>query len=143
MLTCTRRLTFEAGHRVFGHENKCAHFHGHSYKALITADGNLDAQGRIIDFSVLKAKIGGWIDAQWDHATLLNAADPFCALWQPGGPLAGQRHFLLPYNPTAENLAHYLLNVVAPQALHDTSVYVKAVVVWETENCSAEARKGA
>ena len=29
-LTCTRRLQFCAGHRVYGHESKCANVHGHN-----------------------------------------------------------------------------------------------------------------
>ena len=63
MISCTRRIQFCAGHRVLGHENKCANAHGHNYVAYISARSNdLDKVGRVIDFSVLKEKIGGWID---------------------------------------------------------------------------------
>src|SRR5262249_14498003 len=54
-VTCTRLLQFDAGHRVYQHEGKCANLHGHRYTAEITAQAEaLDKIGRVIDFSVLK-----------------------------------------------------------------------------------------
>ena len=29
--TCTRRIEFDAAHRVMEHESKCRHLHGHRY----------------------------------------------------------------------------------------------------------------
>ena len=58
-VTCTRRLCFEAGHRVYGHESKCANLHGHSYKVERGLRSGAGRVGRVIDFSVLKEKIGG------------------------------------------------------------------------------------
>ena len=43
-------------------------------------------------------------------------------------------------NPTAENMADYLLRVVGPEQLAGTDVTLIKVVLWETENCCAEAR---
>lgn len=127
-----RRLTFEAGHRVYGHESKCAALHGHSYKVEIEASApSLDGLGRVIDFSVLKERIGTWIDENWDHATILHERDPL------GDILAHefQKVFVLPYNPTAENIGRYLVEVVGPEELADTNVTVTAVIIYETENC--------
>jgi 6-pyruvoyltetrahydropterin/6-carboxytetrahydropterin synthase len=143
MPTCTRRLTFEAGHRVMGHENLCAHTHGHSWKVWVTAQGaSLDSVGRVIDFGVLKQKVGGWIDAHWDHAFIVHAEDTVVIdafeeihLSMEGPP----RLFALPTNPTSEHLAHYLLHTVCPLVLRDTGVTVVKVVIQETENCTAEA----
>ena len=42
-------------------------------------------------------------------------------------------------NPTAENLAFYLLHKVCPEELIHTGVTVTHVRVWETENCYADA----
>ena len=74
--TCTRKIEFDSAHRVMKHESKCRHLHGHRYVAEITAaaDG-LDDLGRVIDFSVLKSVVGGWVDDAWDHGTLANDAD--------------------------------------------------------------------
>lgn len=135
--TCVRRLTFEAGHRVYGHENKCANLHGHSYKVLVEARAaQLDGIGRVIDFSVLKQKIGTWIDENWDHAFIYYQQDHdvYDALTRVGG-----RRFGLPANPTAENLADHLLRSVCPTVLKDAGVEVHRVTVHETENCYAVA----
>lgn len=137
-VTCTRRIQFCAGHRVMGHENKCRNLHGHNYVVLVEAEAPLDAIGRVIDFSVLKDRIGGWIDRWWDHGFLLAEADDEVRDAVKAVPLT--KVFALPENPTAENMARFLLNVVAPAELLGTGVTVTSVVVWETENCYAEAR---
>ena len=142
MITCTRRIQFAAGHRVYRHESKCAHLHGHNYVALITAQAeSLDSLGRVIDFGVLKDRVGGWIDRWWDHGMIINRADPLAALWAEDGPLAGQKFYSFPENPTAEELARYLLVRVCPLTLGDTGVEVVAVRLWETENCYADATR--
>ena len=72
-ITCTRRIQFCAGHRVKNHESKCRNLHGHNYVVWITAklDAGTDELGRVVDFSVLKARIGGWIEDAWDHGFIL------------------------------------------------------------------------
>ena len=62
--TCTRKLEFDAAHRVMEHESKCRHLHGHRYVAEVTvATSELDGLGRVLDFGLLKTELGGWIDA--------------------------------------------------------------------------------
>lgn len=142
--TCTRRLSFCAGHRVAGHEHKCAHLHGHNYVVFVTAEANeLDDLGRVIDFGVLKERVGGWLDAHWDHGFIIwqqdaPARDLLQAFSPRGDGLPG-KVFLLDRNPTAENLAGYLLESVCPTVLDDTGVSVTRIRVCETENCYAEA----
>jgi 6-pyruvoyltetrahydropterin/6-carboxytetrahydropterin synthase len=139
MISITRRLEFDAGHRVMNHESKCGTLHGHRYVVELTAVAEqLDAIGRIIDFSILKQKIGEWIDDKWDHTMILYRADAEtvslvsrCPSYKPP--------YLCDFNPTAENMAHYLLWEICPILLKDTAVRVTKVKIWETPNCSAEA----
>jgi len=143
MITCPRRLQYCHGHRIKGHENKCAHLHGHNYVTYFEARaGNLDAVGRVVDFGVLKERIGAWVDDNWDHGMVLweqdEAAIEACRSFATESG-AGQKLFLLPTNPTAENLADYLLRTVCPEVLGDTGIQVVRVQVWETENCYAVA----
>lgn len=141
MISCTRRLQFCAGHRVFGHEGKCRHMHGHNYVALITAEASkLDIVGRVIDFSVLKEKIGGWIDEHWDHGFIFWRQDEeMSAIFS--GQHCWSKHYALDQNPTAENMAEFLLNDVCPALLHGSGVRVTEVTLWETENCYATAKQ--
>lgn len=133
----TRRIQFCAGHRVLGHENKCAGLHGHNYEAYFVATADhLDPLGRVIDFGVLKEKLGGWIDTNWDHAMVLFEKDREAI--EAIQNLSQQRLYLLPYNPTAENMAIYLLEHICPKVMEGTGVTIQRIVLQETPNCSAE-----
>jgi len=135
-----RRLQFSAGHRVFGHESSCANVHGHNYVVYLHAEGEkLDGIGRVIDFGVLKDKFGTWIDNNWDHGMLLFGEDPILKHWMLGGDFQTHKFFKCPFNPTAENMAKYLLHEVGPALLGGTKVRLSKVVLYETENCFSEA----
>lgn len=139
IITCTRRIQFCAGHRVHGHESKCRNLHGHNYVVLFEAQApRLDSLGRVIDFSVLKDRIGGWIEAKWDHGCIIWVDD--IEATQAMQLMKDQKVYQLPLNPTAENMAAYLLERVCPAVLNGTGVTVVKVTLWETENCAAEAR---
>lgn len=137
MIDVCRRIQFCAGHRVLGHEGKCKNLHGHNYVAHIWATrvtkDELDNVGRVFDFGDLKDKVGGWIEANWDHKFLL---------WKEDSKLMGtlvnidQPFFALPYNPTAENIGRYLIEEVCPAVL-PPFIKVFRVDVQETENCGA------
>ena len=47
--------------------------------------------------------------------------------------------YVLPYNPTAENMARYLLEVMCPEALAGTGARATRVRIWETDEAFAEA----
>ena len=148
-ITCTRRFHFCAGHRLAGHGGRCANLHGHNYVVLVTASADaqttattgLDKVGRVIDFSVLKDRIGSWINENWDHGFIVHKDDyrALNVLMGLDGVGFKQKVFLLPYSPTAENLARYLVKTVCPRVSTGAGVTVNAVQVWETENCYAEA----
>ena len=143
-LSLIRQLKFCAGHRLYKHESKCAFFHGHNYRVDIEVVGQgggteVDAVGRVVDFSQIKQRMLGWLDAHWDHA--------FIVFEQDQNALAAVRmveptkYFVLPWNPTAENMARYLLEVVAPEVLGDLGVIAREVRVWETEESCAVATR--
>ncbi|MBU6221289.1 MAG: 6-pyruvoyl tetrahydropterin synthase family protein [Planctomycetes bacterium] len=143
-LSIMRQLTFCAGHRLLRHEGKCAFFHGHNYKVDVevaprVGGAVLDDVGRIVDFSVIKRRLLGWIDEHWDHGFIVSAEDTngIAAL----NTVEPNKTFVLPYNPTAENMARYLLEVVAPEVLGDLPIVVTRMVVWETDTSCATATR--
>jgi 6-pyruvoyltetrahydropterin/6-carboxytetrahydropterin synthase len=131
-----RRISFCAGHRLYRHGGKCEFFHGHNYVAefYVTAD-DVDDVGRVIDFAELKLRFKGWIDEHWDHGFILFEEDKngIDAIRQ----VEPCKVFVLPYNPTAENMALYLLEHVAPDLLAGTAATASKVVVWETDQAFA------
>ena len=131
---CTRRLEFDSAHRVMRHESKCKNLHGHRYVVEITAAGALDSLGRVIDFSVLKTAVGSWIDRNWDHGCIGNLEDKhLIALCRAND----WKCYLMPNNPTAENMASHLFEV-ANHILEGSGVCVSHVRLYETPNCWAD-----
>lgn len=139
-ITIMRKVTFCAGHRLLGHEGKCANLHGHNYLVEFHVTGNeVDELGRVVDFAVINRLFKGWIDEHWDHGFIVwevdsNALD---ALEQ----VRPNKIYRLPYNPTAENMARYLLSEIGPTLISNIKGYdlqLSKVVVWETENAFAE-----
>lgn len=135
---CTRLLKFDAAHRVMLHESKCKMLHGHGYgvEATFTAK-SLDSIGRVIDFGVIKERLGSWIDKNWDHTAILYDKD--AELGATIGQITGQKVYFMPTNPTAENMADYLLNRICPELFADTEVLCTKIRLWETTNCYADA----
>lgn len=153
MISCTRRIQFSAGHRVYRHESKCANVHGHNYIVYIYARAStlkhesksapheskpeLDSIGRVIDFSVLKEQYGRWIDTSWDHGMILWKEDPLVGVFQDTEHLVGMKTCAMDFNPTAEEMARWLLDL-GPILMIGTGVEVWKIQLWETENCFAE-----
>lgn len=153
MTTITRIFGFDAGHRILGHESKCANLHGHRYTAEVTVTApELDGLGRVIDFSKIKELVGDWIDEHWDHSMILNSGDPLMNLvretFEKGdyspeswgnikekifGP---KPPYLMPDNPTAENMAKWLFGQ-SVRLLSPLGMEMVRVKLWETPNCFA------
>jgi 6-pyruvoyltetrahydropterin/6-carboxytetrahydropterin synthase len=136
MITANRYHDISCGHRVYGHESKCAHLHGHNYRVHFTVapEEGLDNIGRVLDFSVIKTLLAMWLEDNYDHKFLVWEKDPILQqLLQidPKGIVA------VSYNPTAENIAKHLVEVIAPIQLKDTGCKLMACTVEETRKCSA------
>lgn len=132
------------GHRVFGHESKCAHLHGHNYRIyffcrMINYPNALDSVGRVVDFSLIKEILCMWLEERWDHTFLIWKEDPavqsLCEL-DPAGIT------VVSFNPTAENMARYLVEEIAPKQLAGTGIELYLCTVEETRKCSATYTKG-
>jgi 6-pyruvoyltetrahydropterin/6-carboxytetrahydropterin synthase len=136
MFKASRFHDISCGHRVYGHESKCAHFHGHNYRVHFTCEPlhSLDDLGRVVDFSVIKEKLCMWIERNWDHKMLLWANDPAYVEMHKLDPLGVVS---VPFNPTAENMAEYLVHIVGPTVLKDTAVRLCKVEIDETPKCTA------
>lgn len=136
MITITRKLEFDYGHRVLGHEGKCRFLHGHRGVAEITVRApQLDSVGRVIDFGVVKQLVGKWIDDNWDHNLLLNGDDPqleYLRTTEDRSPYV----MAIEGNPTAENMARHLYSVAV--TLLPPNMQVVNVRIWETPACYAD-----
>ena len=130
----SRYHDLSAGHRIVGHSGGCSALHGHNYRITFTVEGpRLNNLGMLVDFSVIKEKLCTWLDHEWDHRLLLWDRDPILDRIMD----IDDRAVSVPFNPTAENMAAYLVNVVGPEQLFNTPVYLVECRVQETRKCSA------
>lgn len=132
MLQIIREHSFCYGHRVMGQGGKCEHLHGHNGKILFTCTGELDDVGRILDFSEIKNTLCKWIEDNWDHRFLVYENDPK----RHDLTRLDDRIVIIPFNPTAENMAKYLVEVVGPKVL-PKGIILQQVIFFETDKCSA------
>lgn len=155
-----------AGHRVVGHESKCRHLHGHNYKFHFkvapkpldseSVKGDpLDQVGRVIDFSVVKSTLCEWLETNWDHRFLHWEKDELIrgviGLVENDNrdgfvPRDQVDHLYnsfveLPFNPTAENLAAYMVEVIGPELLDPYGVELVECRIEETSKCHVEYTK--
>ncbi len=137
MIECTRRIEFDAGHRVVGHQNKCQFLHGHRYALEVTvAKKELDYLGMVIDFGTIKTKVKEWIDTNFDHSLILNITDK--ALGDAISDWTGQKIYYLEHNPTAENIALHLKIAIIPKLLDINENAIIKVKLFETPNSFVE-----
>lgn len=132
----SRSHDFSAGHKITGHENKCSRLHGHNYRIHFTLerDCGLDSHGRVLDFSVIKDRLCDWLETHWDHRFLIYQDDPD-AVWL--GMRFPDDIVLTPFNPSAENMAMYLVETIGPSQLVGTDCTLVHCSVEETRKCGA------
>lgn len=137
MISATRYHDISTGHRVYGHESKCKHLHGHNYRIHFTVGAKeLDMVGRVLDFGVIKERLCMWVENNWDHKTLLWSLDPLSTTLTEIDP---EGVCIVNFNPTAENMAEYLLKNIGPTVL-PSNVVLTEVVIEETMKCRVSAK---
>lgn len=105
---------FSSAHQLRGYKGKCENLHGHNYKIEIYARGReLDNIGLLVDFGELK-QAADEVVQYLDHRNI-NELAPFDE----------------ELNPSAENLARYILERVSSQ-VGDDRVEVYKVRCFET-----------
>ena len=135
MITAERYHDISCGHRVVGHEGKCRYLHGHNYRIhFVVAAEQLDEVGRVLDFSVIKEKLCMWLEEYYDHKFLIWDKDPLLESLQQ---VSAESLVIVPFNPTAENIAQHLVEVVAPIQLAGTNCKLITCKIEETQKCSA------
>lgn len=135
MITAERYHDISCGHRVVGHEGKCRFLHGHNYRIHFTVSSDaLDDIGRVVDFSVIKSQLCQWLEEHFDHKFLIWEEDDLLEQLQALSP---ESLVIVPFNPTAENIAQYLVEVVGPEQLRGYAVRLISCKIEETAKCSA------
>lgn len=124
MFRIAKHIDFCYGHRLLDYEGKCAHPHGHNGRVEIELEcATLDRRGMVQDFGDVKLAVKTWIDENLDHRMILRRDDPLVA-WLAE---AGEPHYLLDVNPTAESIARLI-----HERSREMGLDVVRVTLWET-----------
>jgi 6-pyruvoyltetrahydropterin/6-carboxytetrahydropterin synthase len=85
---------FAAAHRLPRYDGPCFRMHGHNYRFLVGLEGEVDpATGMVADFGVVKDLVQEHVLARVDHQNLNDVLE----------------------NPTAENIARWIWEVIEPR----------------------------
>ncbi|HOI53168.1 6-carboxytetrahydropterin synthase QueD [Azonexus caeni] len=145
----TRRLEFDAGHRIPDHKSQCRHLHGHRYAIEITLSGNIidkagdAANGMVMDFSQVKELAMTHLVGRWDHAFLVYEGDR--AIVDFLASLPDHKTVVLDRVPTAENLARLAFDCLDAvyRDTYGNHLRLEQVRLYETPNCWADATRQA
>ncbi|NNM80570.1 MAG: 6-carboxytetrahydropterin synthase QueD [Gallionella sp.] len=143
----TRRLEFDAGHRIPNHTSQCKHLHGHRYAIEISLSGDIIAtegqseQGMVMDFSDVKRIAKAQVVDKWDHAFLVYHGDKVVCDFLASMP--GHKTVILNVVPTAENLAQTAFDLLAPayQDIYGNHLRLEQVRIYETPNNWADCQR--
>lgn len=141
----TRRLEFDAGHRIPSHHSKCRHLHGHRYAIEVTLSGSIITeagaaeQGMVMDYSEVKRIANAALVDLWDHAFLVYRQD--LDVLQFLQSLDDHKTIVLDTPPTAENLALTAFRILdaAYRDTYGNHLRLEQVRLFETPNCWADA----
>jgi len=136
----TRRLEFDAGHRIPNHTSQCKHLHGHRYALEITLSGDIitqegaSEQGMVMDFSDVKRIAKEQVVDAWDHAFLVYRGDT--AVLEFLNTMPGHKTVVLDVVPTAENLALVAFKRLdyAYRDTYNNHLTLQRVRLYETPN---------
>jgi 6-pyruvoyltetrahydropterin/6-carboxytetrahydropterin synthase len=134
MATIGMRKTFDAAHRLAGHQGKCRNLHGHTYIVELQVVGEEADGGMVLDFYLLSQAIQAVL-VRWDHAVVLEKSDSLLTLLRNWGESVCIVE--MENEPTVEHMV-VQLGAELRQGLQSYPIKLSLLRVFETPNCWAE-----
>ena len=146
VLTITRKLEFDAGHRIPDHRSQCRNLHGHRYVIEITLTGQVvdtegaAERGMVMDFADVKSLAMEHLVGKWDHAFLVYEGDKRVCEFLDSIP--DHKTVVLDNIPTVENLAALAFDTLARvyDAHYGIDLRLTRLRLYETPNCWGRRR---
>lgn len=158
MVTVTKSIEFDYGHRIPDHQSKCRNIHGHRGRVVVGVVGRVQTKGSsagmVLDFAAIKNSLVELVEKPFDHKCLLYASDPLCKKLGinpqkkqfkcSGHTVYGRVYDVASFGliqelsvvPTAENLALLIFNELS-RVLDTKDMLVQFVRFWETPTSNA------
>ena len=144
IVSITRRLEFDSGHRIPNHDGQCKHLHGHRYAIEVTLTGEIADHlgkaddGMVLDFGDIKRLTNQHVVELWDHAFLVAKEDEVLVSFLDSLP--NHKTVIMEHVPTVENLANTAFAILQPifQQAFGGRLVLTALRLYETPNCWAD-----
>ena len=117
-----RWVETDTGHRVPNHKSKCRNMHGHRYRweaelsGDVVTDIGVSEEGMLIDFSDVSEILTTYIHDIVDHAFIVFEGDEVAISALSVMP-DNHKTVIVPFIPTAENLAKWAFEQVQPHII--------------------------
>ncbi|MCX8011467.1 MAG: 6-carboxytetrahydropterin synthase [Ignavibacteria bacterium] len=129
----SKQFTWEMGHRLQFHNGLCKNLHGHSYKMIVTLEGEVNQNGILVDFYDV-FKLVSPIIQELDHSFICDKSDKelIDSLQKLGSKIS-----VIDTTTTVENICKYIADRIANEKLPN-NLSKLTVIVYETEDAFAE-----
>ncbi len=128
-----KEFRWEMGHRLPDHFGKCKNIHGHSYKMMVEFEGELDSNGMIIDYYIVKEFIEPIVE-KLDHSFMVNKNDGVVLEFLEK---LKSKKVIVEFDSTVENITRYLIEEIQKADIPSNVSGIK-VRVCETPDDYAE-----
>jgi len=106
----TKEFTFDSAHFLPSYNGKCEDMHGHTYKLHVTVDGQIDNEGIVIDFAILKKITNNKVLSKLDHKLINDTIEV----------------------ASCENIAVWIWNKLVDSSVFHDGVKLNEIKLWET-----------
>lgn len=130
-----KEFHWEMGHRLPEHFGLCKNIHGHSYKMVVSVEGEMNEQQMIIDYYDLE-KIISPIIIELDHSFMVNKNDLLVLDFLNQ---INSKKVVVDFDATVENICLFLLNKITAAGL-PKNIKAISIRVYETQFDYAEER---
>lgn len=130
-----KEFHWEMSHRLPFHEGDCKNVHGHSYKLLVEIQGEMNGNWMLLDYYDIKKLVVPLIQ-KLDHSFICNETDTLLLDFVRKNNF---KHFVIKNYTTAENLAQFFLDSLAPDFRNHPNIEILKVRLYETNDAFAEA----
>lgn len=106
----SKEFTFDAAHFLTKYHGKCERLHGHTYRLLVTMEGEVKKNGLILDFVILKKIVKEVVIEELDHRCLNDIVE----------------------NPSAEHMVKWIWKKLADHPSFRKKARLYELTLWET-----------
>ncbi|MDC1067860.1 6-carboxytetrahydropterin synthase [Candidatus Kapabacteria bacterium] len=135
MVKLGKEFIWQMAHRLPYHDAGCQNIHGHSYKMILTLEGELNDKGMLLDFYDIATIVEPFLMGKLDHAMVCNSSDKKMIDFLKEN---GMKYFVFDEYTTCENLCGLFMRELKPKFAEHKNIKVIGIRIFETADAYAE-----